>query len=167
MDVAPLDTILYVLPLGEELINTKFIIFGSKSRMNRLPTLPVCIDGVEIERVEVFKYLGIFLHSHLNFEHHINVMHQKASRKLSALRKTREFVDQSTALMLYKSLVLPHFDYCDTVYMTASATHLNKLQLLQNSACRTILLAEARTSTDYMHNELDLLRLNERQKLPL
>ncbi len=69
--------------------------------------------------------------------------------------------------MLYKSLVLPHLDYCDTVFMTASVTVLNKLQLIQNSACRTILLAEARTSTDEMHKELGLLKLNERRQLHL
>ena len=129
--------------------------------------MPIYVDGSEIELVEVFKYLGVYLDSQLTFDYHINVMHKKASKKLGALRKTREFVDQSTALMLYKSLVLPHFDYCDTVYMTTNAIHLNKLQLIQNSACRTILLAESRTSTEWMHNELGLLKLNDRRMLHL
>ena len=74
-------------------------------------------------------------------------------------------MDQSTALRLYKSLVLPHFDYCDSVYMTASKDVLNKLQLLQNSACRTILLAVRETHISDMHSELGLLYLNERRDL--
>ena len=68
-------------------------------------------------------------------------------------------MDQSTALMLYKSLVLLHLDYCDT--------WLNKLQLVQNSVCRTILLAESRTSTEDMHSELGLFHLDKRCKLHL
>ena len=77
--------------------------------------MPVYIEGAETELVEAFKYLGVTLDSHLSFEAHINELHRKSSRKLGALRKTREYVDQSTALMLYKSLVLPHLDYRDTV----------------------------------------------------
>ena len=64
--------------------------------------------------------------------------------------------DRSTTIILYKSLVLPHFDSWDTVYMTSALKNLNKLQLIQNSACRTILLANRYTSVIEMHSELNL-----------
>ena len=67
------------------------------------------------------------------------------------------------ALTLYKSLVLPHLDYCDVVYMTANKDLLNKLQLVQNVACRTLLLADNRTHIADMHNELGLYTLAERR----
>ena len=143
------------------------MIFGSKAKLKNITEMPVYIDGSEIEKVEFFKYLGVLLDSQLNFEQHINNLYKKSTMKLGAICKTREYVDQSTVLMLYNSLVLPHLDYCDTVFMTANSTLLNKLQLVQNSACRTILLAESRTSSDEMHKELGLLRLNERRSLHL
>ncbi len=49
--------------------------------------------------------------------------------------------------------------------MTASKDVLNKLQLLQNSACRTILLAACETHVNDMHLQLGLLYLNERRDL--
>ena len=62
----------------------------------------------------------------LSFEAHIDYIHNKVSRKLSALRKVRECMDQEIALKLYKSLVLPHFDYCDTVCIHDCHTTVTK-----------------------------------------
>ena len=41
--------------------------------------------------------------------------------------------------------------------MTAKSETLNKLQLVQNVACRTLLLANKETSVDLMHQKLDLM----------
>ena len=64
-----------------------------------------------------------------------------------------------------KSLILPHFDNCDTVYMTAIKESLHKLQLLQNHACRVILLCNWETHIIDMHTDLGLLMLDERRNL--
>ncbi len=52
---------------------------------------------------------------------------------------------QDTTLMLYKTLVLPLFDYGDIIYMNTSDEQLERIQKLQNMACRVILLAGPRT----------------------
>ena len=109
--------------------------------------------GKEIEQVDQMKYLGVILDSCLNFEAHIDFLMDKATKKLGAIRKVWDLLDRSTTLILYKSLVLPHSDYCDTVYMTSPLKNLNKLQLIQNSACRTILLSNRDTSIVDMHAE--------------
>ncbi len=57
------------------------------------------------------------------------------------------------------------FDYCDTIYMTSSAEMLNKLQLLQNHACKTMLVSNREAHITDMHSELGLLTLNERRNL--
>ena len=74
-------------------------------------------------------------------------------------------MDKETALKLYKSLALSHFDYCDTVFMTATETSLRRLQLLQNSACRAMLLSAKDAHISDMHRELGLLYLNARRNL--
>ena len=99
------------------------------------------------------------------FDRHIKYIYNKASSKMGILRKVRECVDQPTVLRMYKSLVLPHYDYCDTVYMTASKESLNRLQLLQNSACRTMLCTGRDTHIAHMHKNLGLLTLHERRHL--
>ena len=77
--------------------------------------IPILINGDCIERVKEFKYLGVYLDETLTFEKRVSYSHNKASSKLGALRKSRDCLDQTTALRLYKSLVLPQFDYCDTI----------------------------------------------------
>ena len=61
------------------------------------------------------KYLGIILDLHLTFDQHIDHLVDKASKRLAVIRKVIKCLDRSTVLTLYKSLDLPHFDYCDTV----------------------------------------------------
>ena len=62
---------------------------------------------------------------------------------------------------------MPHYDYCDTAYMSANKETLNKLQVVQNIGCRTILLARKRTHIQDMHQALGLLPLTERRDLHL
>ncbi len=107
------------------------------------------------------------LDQNLTFDDHIEYLHGKAVNKLGILRKSRNFLDQNTSVLLYKSLVLPQFDYCDIVYDCTSLGNLQKLQKLQNSACRTMLLADNRTSVAEMHDDLQLLTLNQRRELHL
>ncbi len=64
--------------------------------------------------------------------------------------------------MLYKSLVLPHFDYVDVVYMTATNEQLGRLQLIQKQSCR-ILRAHKRTHITDMHTMLKLPMLDTRR----
>ena len=83
------------------------------------------------------------------------------------LKKVRYLIDRPTALTLYKSLVLPHLDYCDVVYATAKQESLIKLQVAQNVACRTILLADKYTPTEVLHESLSISPLADRRKFHL
>ena len=87
--------------------------------------------------------------------------------KLGAIRKIRHNLDRGTTLLLYKSLVLPLIDYCDIVYGATFKDKLNKLQLLQNNACRTVLLADMDHHISDMHRELGLLSLYQQRGLHL
>ena len=144
---------------------TKYMVFGSRTKLVHKPDLNITINGKNLERVEVMKYLGVFLDEHLTFSTHIAEICQKSSKKLGILRKSRELLDQSTSLLLYKSLVVPYIDYCNTVYMVANETDLKKLQLIQNTACRTVLRADKRTNIADMHASLNLLTLADRRTL--
>ena len=107
----------------------------------------------------------MILDDHLSFDEHITYIHNKATKKLGILYKSKDYLDRSTKILLYKSLILPHLDYCDTVYMTTTETNLSKLQKIQNVACRTILGANKEASIKQMHTELELLTLFQRRQL--
>ena len=56
-------------------------------------------------------------------------------------------------------------DYGDTVYCTTSEYNLSQLQMLQNSACRSILLRERDSSIAEMHQDFSILTLAQRRQL--
>ena len=143
---------------------TKYIVFGSRNKLQVKPDLNLSIGGKKIERVACMKYLGVQLDEFLTFDEHINYIHQKSSKKLGVLRRSREFLDRSTSLLLYKSLIVPYINYCDLVYMCTTAANLSKLQILQNTACRIILQVDKHTHIDYMHKELNIMTLKERRE---
>ncbi len=137
--------------------------FGSRQALNKLNNISLSIDGQQLEQVKTFKYLGMVLDDALTFEHHITYVCKKANQKNGVLKKIRKFLTQKLCLMLYKSLVLPHFDYVDVIYMTATTEQLNRLQLIQNQSCRVILRAHKRTHIVDMHATLRLDTLDNRR----
>lgn len=66
-------------------------------------------------------------------------MANKVSQRLGVLRRVRRHLTSDTCKMLYNSLVLPIFDYCDVVIANINASHLNRLQRLQERAAKIIL----------------------------
>ena len=146
---------------------TKCLMIGSRTRLKNLQELDLSINGQKIEFVTEFKYLGLVLDNYLSFEPHIESILKKLAPKIGAIKKTRSCMDKKIALQLYKSIIGPHLDYCDTTYMTASQESLHKLQLLQNVCCRIILREDKTASIQDMHKELKLMPLDTRREFHL
>ena len=144
---------------------TKYVIFGTRNKLEHAAQdLNITIGGDKLEKVSSMKYLGVILDDLLTFDEHISDIYTKSSQKLGILRRSRDYLDANTSLTLYKSLVLPHLDYCDLVYMNTTVQNLNRLQLIQNGACRTILRVPKDTSVEQMHRELAIPTLNQRRQ---
>ena len=52
--------------------NTKLIIFGTSAKLHNMIHSPIYLCDEVIERVQVFKYVGLLLDENLNFKMHIN-----------------------------------------------------------------------------------------------
>ena len=133
---------------------TKFMLVGSKQRINQAGNVNISLDGEMVESVQTFKYLGIILDQQLHFHSHIDHIVDKTTNRLGLLYKTRVLFDQNTALMLYKSLITPHFDYGCVLYEVAPAYQLKRLQTIQNAAARLILCAQPDTAIYQLHEHL-------------
>ena len=110
-----------------------------------------------------YRHLGIILDEALTFESHITYVCKKANQKNGVMKKIRKFLTEKLSLMLYKSLVPPHFDHVDVVYMTATKEQLSRLQVIQNQSCRIILRTHKRTHINDMHTTLKLQTLETRR----
>ena len=146
---------------------TKYMLIGNRTRSNKIEPTELRIGNDAIEKVPTFKYLGVFLDETLNFEYHLEKLYNKTFSEVGVLCKVRDCLDQKLALTLYKSLIIPHLDYCNTTYVCANKDSLVKPQLVQNKACRIILMAQSRDHIDDMYEDLNILNLHQRRELHL
>ena len=103
------------------------------------------------------------LDQHLTFTNHVEYLKSKTLSKIGLLGKARYFVDHETAMMLYKTLILPYYDYCDYVYHCLSQKDSYTLQKLQNCSLRQILQCDKLSPVAEMHDICDLEMLNVRR----
>ena len=65
-------------------------------------------------------------------------LQKKSTRGLTIRRKLRDIVDYNALIIIYKSIIQPHFDYCSQVWGCLGKVLSDKLQRLQNRAFRII-----------------------------
>ena len=106
-----------------------------------------------IETVAQFKYLGVTQDQYLDFSVNVNQIQSKTLGKIQLLGKARSFVHHDTSIMLYETLILPLFDYCDYVYHCLTRRDCNTLKKMQNCRLRRILRCERFTPVSYVHQE--------------
>ena len=83
-------------------------------------------------------------------------MCQKLSKLIGFLGRLRHVINESSLNMIYKTVILPHFDYGDVVWQSASKSSLFSLQKLQNRAGRIIMKVNPfpHVSNQHVHEKL-------------
>jgi len=84
----------------------------SRKRNQIHPPSPILLNGTPLDRVEVFKYLGIHISSDLSWSHHIQTLCSKTRRMLGLLyRRFYADADPFTLRQYYLSFIRPHLEY--------------------------------------------------------
>jgi len=108
-----------------------------------------------IHKVKASKSLGVYIYidEHLSWSNHIDHLAKEISSGLASLKQIRLFVPPETLVVIYKSLILPLFDYCDVVWAGVNKGLSDRLDRLQNRAARMI------TQSDRETRSADILKL--------
>ena len=106
--------------------------FGTRHKVKTCKEVVVRIEDTNLQVVPSYKYLGFVLDSILSFNHHVSTVIKVVAYKINLLSKIRRYLTESVALKIYKSMILPYFDYGDVIYDAANKCILDKLQRLQN-----------------------------------
>ena len=83
------------------------------------------ISDKTLEMVKVYKYLGIFVDTQLNFHYHDRVLTRKVNFKVTHFKRIRKFITKSAAEMIYKCKILPVIEYADFV-LDQGIAYINK-----------------------------------------
>ncbi|PIK51784.1 putative carnitine O-palmitoyltransferase 1, liver isoform [Apostichopus japonicus] len=118
---------------------TKSMLFGTPTMMKRADPLILHYDSHDIEQVHVFRYLGVLLDSTLTFKDHLSMICKKISCRLGILGRVKKYLPHKYRIMVYNSLISPHFDYASCTWSNTCAKYKKCLVSLQGRAGRIIL----------------------------
>ena len=79
-------------------------------------TPKINLNSIEIAGVETQKFLGVTFDSKLSWKPHILNVVSKLNSCLGATRRARPFLNESSLLTIYNSLMKSHIDYCCTTW---------------------------------------------------
>ena len=99
------------------------------------------MDGHELENVDTEKDLGVIISGDLKVKD--NVIHhvKKANKMLGLIKRTFTYLDKDSFLMLYKTYIRPHLEYCQQAcypYLRSDIIMLEKVQQRATKLVRSI-----------------------------
>ena len=122
---------------------------------------------ITIKECKVTKYLGLMLDSKLNFKSHIDYVKRKVLKRIGAMYRSKTLLPVKYRKMFANALMLPQFDYLDTIYCRASVTKLAELDLLYKKVAKIALDAPQTESSINVYKDMKWLPLHLRRQLHL
>lgn len=142
---------------------TKSMVFTKKKITE---DMKITLSGLEVERVESFKYLGMWLDPKLTWNPHIQNMVERCKKVLNVMRCLRgiEWGASRHALRtIYTGLIRSVLDYGSFIYGSAAKTILRKLDVVQNQALRLCCGAMKSTPVTAIQVEMEDMPLHLRR----
>ena len=94
------------------------------------------IDDVKLNTSEKVILLGVTIDNKLNFDQHVKLLCNKASRQLKILFRFKSLLGRSEKEQMYKTFILSNFNFCPVVWNFCSKTSARKIEKIQERALR-------------------------------
>ncbi|CDQ99404.1 unnamed protein product [Oncorhynchus mykiss] len=132
---------------------TKCILFIRSLPAPPGPSSITTLDS-DLEYVDNYKYLGVWLDCKLSFQTHIKHLQSKIKSRIGFLYRNKASFTHAAKHILVKLTILPILDFGDVIYKIASNTRLNKLDAVYHSAIHFV------TKAPYTTHHCDLYALD-------
>ena len=131
---------------------SEFMVIESNQRLHSFSDnqINIEINAKLITKVKEAKSLGVVIDQHLSWSNHIGELSKKTYSAIGAIKRIRPYMSEHTVLQIYQALILPHFDYCSSIWGDCNLTLTDKLQ---NRAARAIARSNYDTSTSFLLNQ--------------
>ena len=119
--------------LSLNVAKTNFMIFGNKRFEENYI---ISINGMNINRVYVTKFLGVHIDSKLNWNEHISVIKTKVAKNIAIMNRVKHCLISSALYSLYCTLILPYLNYCCEIWGNTYKSRIHPLYIMQKRAIR-------------------------------
>ena len=96
------------------------------------------MQNVNIKRVRVTTFLGVFIDEFLNWKAHIKYVQSKLSKSTAIMYRCSHLLDINSKCILYNSLFLPYLNYCVEIWENTYPADTNNIFLLQKRVIRVV-----------------------------
>ena len=92
------------------------MLLGRSNVMRDMEPTSLKLGSTPLEYVDTYTYLGITLDAHMTFQPFAKQVLKHTAHKVFLLNKVRRFLTSKTAtgMSVFKSKILPYFDYGDS-----------------------------------------------------
>lgn len=143
---------------------TKAIYISSKQRINKIMADPPKLEaaGEEIQVSDKEKLLGVHIDSTLSWTYQVEATIKKCNSLLFLLNRIKQYLSIPVRKLFYNAYILPHLDYCCTIWGNANIELLNTVVKFQKRAARSILDKPIETPSNEMFTQLRWMTFPER-----
>ena len=126
-----------------------------------LPSFPIMLDGVSLERVSQIRCLGVVLQDTFSWKEQSDALVSRLRSVNAILAKLRSVhAPCIVRLNIYKSLFLSILNYANVIWGNLPEVFIAPLQVVQNDALRIIFgINSRRTSVGHLYPKHNLLRI--------
>ena len=143
---------------------TKYIIFHKRS--NKPPdNFQIMINGVELERVNNTKFLGVLIQENLMWDTHINYICNRVSKATALLAKLKHYLPKYVLMLIYNSLCLSHMTYALSVWGAAPMSAIGRLHKLHKKGIRHVSNSKYNAHTEPIFKREKILKFEDLFKL--
>ena len=116
---------------------------------------------MDIERVDNFKYLGIYLDEILHWNKHVEYVCNSLIKFFGIFNHIKCKVNLKLSRQLYYAFIYSKIKYGMEVYGSCSSTNIGKIQTMQNKLMKLLLKLRRMTPTNELHMYLNILKVSD------
>ena len=161
---AELDGVVQWMELNKLSLNvkkTKMMLFHYKQRNVKDIKLQIKINGIVVEKVKKFKFLGITLDENMTWTAHKQKVASKMAYSIGIMKRLKKCMPMSVMKTLYNSLIVPHLTYGLILW----GKKLKRIIKLQKWAIRAMANAKYNGHTEPIMKKHGLIKVSDLYKL--
>lgn len=140
---------------------TNYLLINKDPRKKVESEFKLNIRDNVLNRYESVKYLGLYIDQNINWNQHIMFVNNQIAKCTGIFYRLKHYVDKSTLLQLYYSLVHSRLQYGLLIWGTATQKALKNLKVGQNKVIRIITSTSRFEHITPFYKQLNILKLNE------
>ena len=124
--------------------------------------IKILLQNHEIQQTYKEKILGVHIDPQLNWKHHVEHTLKKCNSLLYLLLRIKKFLNIHSRNLFFNAYILPHIDYCCTIWGSCSQNLLDKMLKFQKRAARVILDKPFDAPSEELFQQLSWMKFHAR-----